>query len=127
MNSKPTFRSNKVRYEIDSCEPQNQAIVSGKVQWHGLTKGHYPGALIPQNILPRLSAIGYWDASGTPDWGETPHRNEGIEFLFLQTGTMAFTVDGKRCDLRAGQFTRGQLAQVKIERAMEYDLIGRAV
>jgi AraC family L-rhamnose operon regulatory protein RhaS len=104
MNLKPTFRSNKVRYEIDSCDPQKQAIVSGTVQWHGLTKGHYPGNLVQQNILPRLSAIGYWDASGTPDWGEAPHRNEGIEFLFLQTGTMAFTVDGKRCDLRAGQF-----------------------
>ncbi len=105
MSLKPTFKSNEIRYEIDSCEPQNRAIVSGKVQWHGLTKGHYPGALIPKNILPRLSAVGYWDASGTPDWGEEPHRNEGIEFLFLQTGTMAFTVDGKRCDLRAGQFT----------------------
>jgi len=105
MNTKPMFKSNGVRYEIDSCEPQNRAIVSGKVEWHGLTKGHYPGALIPQNILPCLSAVGYWDASGTPDWGEEPHRNEGVEFLFLETGTMAFTVDGKQHELRAGQFT----------------------
>ncbi len=101
----PTFKSHALRYRIDSCKPQNRAIASGKVQWHGLTKGHYPGALIPRNILPRLSAIGYWDTSGNPDWGEEPHRNEGIEVLFLETGAMAFTVDGKRRDLRAGQFT----------------------
>jgi AraC-like DNA-binding protein/mannose-6-phosphate isomerase-like protein (cupin superfamily) len=105
MNMRPTFKSQGLRYEIDSCVQQNQAIASGKVEWHGLTKGHYPGALIPRNILPRLSAIGYWDASGDPDWGEEPHRNEGVEVLFLETGTMAFTVDGKRYDLRAGQFT----------------------
>ena len=105
MREKPVFQSRNLRYEIDTCNPQNRAIESGKVSWHGLTKGHYPGTLIPQNILPGLNAIGFWDANGTPDWGEEPHRNEGIEVIFLETGKTAITVDGKMFNLRAGQFT----------------------
>jgi AraC-like DNA-binding protein len=105
LKTLPVYKSSKARYEIDTCRPQNRAIKSGKVRWHGLTKGHYPGTLMPQDILPGLSAIGYWDAAGTPDWGEEPHRNEGIEVIFLETGTTDITVDGKRYSLRAGQFT----------------------
>src|SRR6266478_2993802 len=60
---------------------------------------------MPQNILPQLNSIGFWDADGTPDWGEDFHRNEGMEIIFLETGKMAFTVDDKQYNLRAGQFT----------------------
>jgi len=105
LKQKPIYKSRKMRYEIDTCAPQNRAIESGKVRWHGLTKGHYPGTLMPQNLLPQLNAIGFWDADGAPDWGEDPHRNEGIEIIFLETGKMAFTVDDKLYNLRAGQFT----------------------
>jgi AraC-like DNA-binding protein len=102
---KPIYKSRNARFEIDTCNPQNRAIKSGKVRWHGLTKGHYPGTLMPQHVLPGLNSIGFWDANGTPDWGEEPHRNEGIEIIFLETGKMAFTVDNKQHNLRAGQFT----------------------
>ena len=105
MDKTPIYRSRNERYEIDTCTPQSQAIASGKVRWHGLTKGHYPGTLMPLNILPGLKSIGFWDADGNPDWGEEPHRNEGIEIIFLENGTTAFAVDGKRFNLRAGQFT----------------------
>ena len=105
MEQKPIYKSRNARYEIDTCDPQNRAIESGKVRWHGLTKGHYPGTLMPKNVLPGLSAIGFWDTDGAPDWGEEPHRNEGIEIIFLETGTMVFTAEGKQYNLRAGQFT----------------------
>ena len=105
LKEKPIYRSRKSEYEIDTCNPQNRAIESGKISWHGLTKGHYPGTLMPQNILPGLSAAGFWDADGAPDWGEEPHRNEGIEIIFLETGTMGFTVDDELHNLRAGHFT----------------------
>lgn len=105
MPAKPTYRAGRRCYEIDRCEPQNRAVQSGKIDLCALTKGHYPGTRIPAKILPGLSSIGFWNAGGRQDWGLNPHRNEGIEIMFLETGTMAFEADGKKSDLRAGSFT----------------------
>ena len=105
MSVKPSYRSRRARYEIDQCEPQNRAIASGKIHFQALTKGHYPGTPVPQNILPGLNNIGFWNAGGHQDWGVNPHRNEGIEIMFLETGTMAFAADQKKFNLRAGNFT----------------------
>ncbi|MDB6021714.1 MAG: AraC family transcriptional regulator [Pedosphaera sp.] len=105
MTTKPIYRSRNARYEIDRCEPQNDAIRRGKINFHALTKGHYPGTPVPANILPGLNSIGFWSAGGTQDWGLNAHRNEGIEISFLETGTMVFAVDEREHPLRAGHFT----------------------
>jgi AraC-like DNA-binding protein len=102
---KPIYHACGERYEIDHCEPQHRAIQSGKIDFHALTKGHYLGSPIPQNVLPGLTNIGFWNAGGHQDWGLDLHRNEGIEIMFLETGAMAFVADRKRFDLRAGNFT----------------------
>jgi AraC-like DNA-binding protein len=105
MSTKPTYLARRAQYEIDRCEPQNQAIKTGKINFHALTKGHYPGTPVPENVLSGLSSLGFWNAGGAQDWGLDAHRNEGIEIMFLETGTMAFSADQKRYNLRAGQFT----------------------
>jgi AraC-like DNA-binding protein len=105
VNPRPTYRTRNAQYEIDRCGPQNRAIETGKILFHALTKGNYPGTPVPENILSGLSTIGFWNAGGAQDWGEEPHRNEGIEIVFLETGATALTVDQKRHELRAGQFT----------------------
>jgi AraC-like DNA-binding protein len=105
VTTKPTYQTRRVRYEIDRCEPQNRAIKTGKINFHALTKGHYPGTPVPENILPGLNSLGFWNAGGAQDWGEDPHRNEGVEIIFLETGSTAFAADQKKYDLRAGQFT----------------------
>lgn len=105
MRTKPTYQARRARYEIDRCEPQNRAIHAGKIHFHALTKGHYPGTPVPENVLSGLSSIGFWSAGGAQDWGLDEHRNEGIEIMFLETGTLVFVADQKRYNLRAGQFT----------------------
>lgn len=105
MSTTPTFHDRRARYGIDRCAPQNRAIQSGKIDFHALTKGHYPGTPVPKNILPGLNSIGFWDAGGLQNWGLDEHRNEGIEITFLENGRTVFTADGKNFDLRAGQFT----------------------
>jgi AraC-like DNA-binding protein len=105
MTAKPTYKAHNARYEIDRCEPQVRAVREGKIEFHALTKGHYPGTNVPANVLQRLNSIGFWNAGSAQDWGEDPHRNEGIEITFLETGSMAFTADEKKHNLRAGQFT----------------------
>jgi AraC family L-rhamnose operon regulatory protein RhaS len=105
MAAEPTYRARGARYKIDRCGPQRSAIRSGKIDFHALTKGHYPGTPVPKNILPGLNNIGFWNAGGTQDWGLDAHRNEGIEIMFLETGAMDFAVDQKQFKLRASQFT----------------------
>lgn len=105
MSVTPSYRSQRARYEIDRCEQQNRAIQSGKIDFQALTKGHYPGTPVPQIFLPGLNSIGFWNAGGPQDWGLNPHRNEGVEIMFLETGTMAFAADQKKFNLRAGNFT----------------------
>jgi AraC family L-rhamnose operon regulatory protein RhaS len=105
VTNKPTYQTRRIRYEIDRCEPQKRAIETGKINFHALTKGHYPGTPVPENILSGLNSIGFWNATGGQDWGEDPHRNEGVEITFLETGTMVFVADQIKHNLRAGQFT----------------------
>jgi AraC-like DNA-binding protein len=105
VTTKPTYQTRRIRYEIDRCEPQNRAIETGKIIFHALTKGHYPGTRVPENILSGLNSIGFWNAGDAQDWGEDPHRNEGVEITFLETGSMAFVADQRKYNLRAGQFT----------------------
>ncbi len=99
------YRGRDRRYGVDLCEPQKEAVRDGKIEFHALTKGHYPGVPIPADVLPGLNSIGFWNANTSQDWGLNAHRNEGIEFVFLETGASDFTVDQKMHHLRAGQFT----------------------
>ena len=105
MTIRPTYQTRHERYEIDRCEPQNRAVREGKIELHALSKGHYPGTPVPENVLPGLNSIGFWNAGAAQDWGLDSHRNEGIEISFLETGTMVFTADQKKYNLQAGHFT----------------------
>src|SRR5882724_4702780 len=99
------YHTRRKPYEIDTCEPQVQAVQEGKIKLHALTKGHYPGAQFSSEILPGLNSIGFWDGAGAQDWGLDTHRNEGVEITFLETGSMAFIVDKRRFDLVPGNLT----------------------
>ena len=105
MTVAPIYRGRKSRFEIDSCAPQSAAVLGGKIQLHALTKGHYPGHLLQPSQLPGINSIGFWNGTGAQDWGLEPHRNEGLEICFLETGTTAFSVEAKNFKLRAGHFT----------------------
>lgn len=104
MTTQPIYRERHKRYGIDSCEPQKEAVREGKIEFHALTKGHYPGTLMPGDILPGLNSIGFWDANTSQDWGLNPHRNEGIKIVFFETGTCDLIMDQKTFNLHAGNF-----------------------
>jgi len=104
MTTQPVYRMGHKRYGIDNCEPQKEAVREGKIEFHALTKGHYPGTLIPMDILPGLNSIGFWDANTSQDWGLNPHRNEGIKIVFFETGTCDLIMGQKKFNLHAGSF-----------------------
>jgi len=104
MNTQPVYRMGDKRYGIDNCEPQREAVREGKIEFHALTKGHYPGTLMPKDVLPGLNSIGFWDANTSQDWGLNPHRNEGIKIVFFETGTCDMVMDQRTYNLHAGNF-----------------------
>lgn len=104
MTTRPIYRVGHKRFGIDDCEPQKEAVREGKIEFHALTKGHYPGTLIPLDVLPGLNSIGFWDANTSQDWGLNPHRNEGIKIVFFETGTCDLIMGQKTFHLHAGNF-----------------------
>ncbi len=101
----PIYHNKAECYEIDTCTPQIQALEAGKIELHALSKGHYPGKRINSKILPGLANVGFWNCRGSQDWGLDFHRNEGLEIVYLETGGMAFEVDGHIHSLHAGNLT----------------------
>lgn len=95
QNSEAVYRASNERYAIDACLPQRQAIDAGKVGFHALSHGHYPGTWISPETLPGVSSLGYFDVIGSQDWGIPSHRNEGIEICYQATGESVLTVDGE--------------------------------
>lgn len=93
------------KFAVDDCVPQRAAIQAGKIEFHALSKGGYPGTPMAGSVLPGLVSVGYWDSRRPQDWGLQPHRNEGLEFVFLETGEAGFTVDGESHHLGAGCVT----------------------
>jgi AraC family L-rhamnose operon regulatory protein RhaS len=101
----PIYQSGADRFEIDNCAPQLKAMREGKIELQALSKGHYPGKRMNSNILPGLLNVGFWSCRRVQDWGLNPHRNEGIEIVFLETGGMDFEVDGRKYALQAGHLS----------------------
>ena len=101
----PIYRGRKYRFGIDTCAPQSAAVSGGKIHMRALSKGYYPGILMRPDQLPGITSIGFWNGAGAQDWGLEAHRNEGVEICFLETGSMAFSVEAKNFELRSGQFT----------------------
>ncbi len=103
--SQPLFKSGNATFKIDSCKPQIKAAKTGLIELHALTNGNYPGEKLPKDTLTGLSSIGWWNAKGAPGWGLESHRNEGLEIVFLETGSMHFIVNDNKYKIQAGNLT----------------------
>jgi AraC family L-rhamnose operon regulatory protein RhaS len=104
MNKQP----NKNFYEIyraDRCEPLIEAADSGNIEMSALRRASYPGIDLPEGVLSGIYSIGYWDAKRHQSWGLDWHRNEGIEFTFLSSGNLDFSVEKEHFNLRPGNLT----------------------
>jgi AraC-like DNA-binding protein len=89
------YREQNQRLAIDQCLPQRHAIEEGKIGFHALSHGHYPGTRISPQILQGVPSMGFLDVIGVQNWGIPPHRNEGVEICYQETGKSVLTVDGE--------------------------------
>ncbi|WP_298532866.1 AraC family transcriptional regulator [uncultured Algibacter sp.] len=98
------YEADGVVYHADTCLPLIDAVYRKKLKFKALARHTYPGERLDQNTLG-LNSIGYWDASEPQDWGLDWHRNEGIEFHFLESGTMPYSQEGKEVELTPNHLT----------------------
>jgi len=95
MKLHATFRSPGQLFHADSCEPLKQAVAAGTVRMAALGRRAYPGGRLP-NDLREVCLCGYWDAECDQSWGPGWHRNEGLEFSFVEGGQVPFAIEGGR-------------------------------
>ena len=104
-NRSAVFLSPGETYHADRCEPLRAAVRNGEVRLSALVRRGYPGRPMPEDMLPEVSTVGYWDAAGPQNWGLDWHRNEGIELTYLARGQTAFVVERERFLLESGDLT----------------------
>ena len=105
MPRSAVFRSDSELFHADSCEPLKQAALRGEARIVALGRRSYPGDRLPDNEIKEVSLVGYWDAPRDQTWGLGWHRNEGIEFSFVEAGEVPFGINGKSFMLDPGCLT----------------------
>ncbi len=80
-------------YHADTCLPLVDAVARKKLKFKALARYTYPGDRLTKDTLG-LNSVGYWDANEPQDWGLDWHRNEGIEFHFLASGSIPYAQEG---------------------------------
>ena len=98
------YKVDGVVYHADTCLPLIDAYKRNKIKFKALARHTYPGDRLDENTLG-LNSIGYWDANEPQDWGLDWHRNEGIEFHFLESGTMPYAQENKEVVLTPNHLT----------------------
>jgi AraC family L-rhamnose operon regulatory protein RhaS len=101
----PLYQEHGSTYRADTCGPVRTAVVAGQLEHQALVHGQYPGRRLPRGVLSGVKTVGYWDAGEPQDWGLDWHRNEGIEFTWLERGSLGFAVDHATCRLRPDDLT----------------------
>lgn len=99
----PTFKRSDEAWHADTCAPLSEAVDRGDVRLEALARGNYPGVPIEGHALPGVRTVGFWDAKQPQEWGLDWHRNEGIEFTFLETGRLDFATDNTSRELLPGR------------------------
>lgn len=104
LNIEPFKSAEGIVYHADTCSPLTDAHQRKKVNYKSLARHSYPGSRLDDNTLG-LNSIGYWDANTPQDWGLDWHRNEGIEFHFLESGLMPYAQVNKEVILEPNMLT----------------------
>jgi len=104
MSQRPIFKFKDIIYRPDTCKLLVDAARTGKIQFNALSRGNYPGTRLGTQ-LQGVRSMGYWDASYQQDWKLDWHRNEGIEICYLETGTIALSVEDKKFSLKPGDLS----------------------
>ena len=98
------YIADDIVYHADTCLPLIDAVSRKKLKFKALARYTYPGDRLTNDTVG-VSSIGYWDANEPQDWGLDWHRNEGIEFHYLESGSMPYSQGDKDVKLLPNHLT----------------------
>ena len=101
----PCYYSEDAVYYASACAPMRRAAADGRVELRAYTHGHYFGESLPNDLLPGLCTVGYWNARTEQNWTLDWHRNEGVELNFQASGSAAVSMSGREILLKPGDMT----------------------
>ena len=101
----PCYYSEDAVYYASACAPMRRAAADGRVELRAFTHGHYFGESLPDDLLPGLCTVGYWNARTEQNWTLDWHRNEGVELNFQASGSGAISMSGREILLKPGDMT----------------------
>lgn len=93
---RPIYKAKGRNWQAYTCRPLTEGVIKGEIsEYCTLAHGGYPGKRLGRSELSGVSSVGFWDIKKQLDWGLDWHRNEGIELLFLESGSLELGVDSK--------------------------------
>ena len=98
------YIADDIVYYADTCLSLVDAVSRKKLKFKALARYTYPGDRLTKDTLG-LNSVGYWDANEPQDWGLDWHRNEGIEFHFLESGSMPYSQGREEINLLSNHLT----------------------
>ncbi|AOW22115.1 helix-turn-helix transcriptional regulator [Urechidicola croceus] len=98
------YIADDIVYHADTCLPLVDAVSRNKLKFKALARYTYPGDRLTDDTQG-ISTVGYWDADEPQDWGLDWHRNEGIEFHFLESGSMPYSQGNEEIKLLPNHLT----------------------
>ncbi|WP_252191161.1 helix-turn-helix transcriptional regulator [Polaribacter sp. Q13] len=98
------YREENVVYHADTCAALINAADRKKIELNALGRYTYPGERLGDETIG-LNSVGCWNANESQDWGLDWHRNEGIEFHFLESGSMPYAQEDKEMLLTPNHLT----------------------
>lgn len=79
-----------------------QAAAENRIEVRAVTHGHYYGTSMPDQLLPGICTVGYWNAQKDQDWNLAWHRNEGLELDYQESGRNGFATLEYQSDMQSG-------------------------
>lgn len=104
-NPPPIYIGEAERLKPGNYSPLIQASETGAVRLDAVGHGKYPGVRLHPRLLPELRSVGCWDAPNKQEWGLDWHRNEGVEFTYLFSGSLMFASEDRTQELHPGNLT----------------------